>query len=101
MNYAQRFLKICATITVGVNALVAGAICTTAAAEPAPPAGLLPRDVAPLAYRLDLKMDPSQPRFSGHERPARRRGIDVRWLSRLRSMSSWKVRPAVRRSTIA
>jgi hypothetical protein len=57
MNYAQRFLKICATIAVGVNAIVAGAICTTAAAEPAPPTGMLPRDVAPLAYRLEIYHD--------------------------------------------
>jgi aminopeptidase N len=27
---------------------------------------MLPRDVAPVAYRLDLTIDPSQPGFSGH-----------------------------------
>jgi aminopeptidase N len=72
VNYAPRFLKICAAIAVGVSAIVAGAIRTTAAAEAAPPTGMLPRDVVPLAYRLDLKIDPSQLRFSGHV------GIDVR-----------------------
>jgi len=72
MNYDLRPLKICAAIAVGVSAILAGAVRTMAAAEPAPPMGMLPRDVVPLAYRLDLKIDPSQPRFSGHV------GIDVR-----------------------
>lgn len=41
------------------------AAATLHAAE-APPAGRLPGDVAPTAYRLDLRIDPAQARFRGH-----------------------------------
>ena len=78
MSHALRFPKTCAIISGVVGAILTGAICTTAAAEPAPPTGMLPRDVIPLAYRLDLKVDPSQPRFSGHV------GIDVRLKAKSR-----------------
>ena len=41
---------------------------SVAPAEPAPPAplGKLTDAVTPASYRLDLSIDPSQPRFSGH-----------------------------------
>jgi len=41
-------------------------ISAAAAAPPAAPQGRLPDTIAPTAYRLDLTVDPSAARFSGH-----------------------------------
>src|SRR5271166_6223481 len=46
-------------------ALLAGTMTANAAAL-APPQGRLSDDVTPTAYRLDLTVDPSRARFSGH-----------------------------------
>jgi aminopeptidase N len=46
-------------------ALLTGAVTANAAALE-PPQGRLPDNVTPTAYRLDLTVDPSRARFSGH-----------------------------------
>jgi aminopeptidase N len=48
--------------------LIAVGVARAAGPAPAecPPVGQLPEGVKPTAYRLDLTVDPSQPRFAGH-----------------------------------
>ena len=70
MSHALRYLKTCATIAGGIGAILTGAICTTAAAEPAPAySECCCAMLQPVArYHLDLvRIDPPpQLRFSGH-----------------------------------
>jgi aminopeptidase N len=50
----------------GASVLLALLWLSAAARADAPPQGRLPEQVTPSAYRLDLNVDPGEPRFSAH-----------------------------------
>src|SRR5262245_23072485 len=56
---------------------------TLLGALPAPPEFLLPEEIVPMRYRIDLRIDPAQPRFDGVARieVELRKPASVIWLN--------------------